>query len=274
MNLLGKESLMTSPVRRYTDEIHSQFSYWATWLPVSRLQLGDLGPIQNRVFSPQTSLAELDVPFDTTQRGKVLNFQHATRDGVQITFQSAAANQTIPQIPQGKAGVEVAFANTSGIVFVVKDGRERQIRNLDVIGQRLLELIQRGAVPREYALVTHVVDAVAATVLISSSSEAKVVMSADVDLKAGLLDLANAGVNFSRVSSKNMETELVADQGATPLFKLAGFKKGGWFWGSPTVAPLGFDTDDDPGELDELELTETDPDVDTDDSDAKIDIDS
>ena len=36
---------MTSPVRRCTDEIHSQFSYWATWLSTSRVRLGDLGPV-------------------------------------------------------------------------------------------------------------------------------------------------------------------------------------------------------------------------------------
>ena len=256
---------MTSPVRRYTDEIYGQFSYWATWLPTSRLQMGDLGPVQNRIFSPQTSLKELGVSFETTRDAKVLNLQHATQNGVQITFQAAAANQTIPQIPQGKAGVEVAFAQTSGIVFVVKDGRERRIRNLDAIGEKLLELIQRGDVAREYALVTHVVDATAATVLISSSSEAKFIVSADMDLKAGLLDLANGRMNFSRVSSKNMETELIADQGATPLFRLAGFKKGGWFWGSPKVAPLGFDADDDPGTLDQLAPHEMDPDEGIDD---------
>lgn len=261
---------MTHPVRRYTDEIHDEFSYWATWLPVSRLRLGDLGPVRNRVFSPQTSLAEHGVPFETTRRTESLDLQHASRDGVRITFQSAAASQAIPGIPQGRAGVEVAFAKTNGIVFVVRDGHERRIDHLDAIGQKLLELIQEGAVAREYALVTHVVDAAAATVLISGSSEAKFVTSADMDLTAGLLDLANAGLRFARVSSRNMQTELIADRGATPLFKLAGFKKGGWFWGTPKVAPLALDFDDDPGELVQLELAETDPEDDPDDLDAGI----
>ena len=81
-------------------------------------------------------------------------------------------------------------------MFVVKDGRERRIRNLDAVAQKLLELIQRGDVAREYAVVTHVVDAAAATILISSTSDAKFVASADMDLKAGLLDLANAGHEF------------------------------------------------------------------------------
>ncbi len=262
---------MTSPVRRYTSEIHDHFSYWATWLPTSQIQLGDLGIVQDRIFSPQTSLAELDVSFDATRGTEVLNLQHATNNGVRITFQSAAANQTIPQIPQGRAGVEVTFAKTGGVVFVVKDGRERRIRNLDAIAQKLLELIQRGYVDREYALVTHVVQAAAATILISSSSNAKFVTSADMDLNAGLLDLANANLTFSRISSKDLQTELVANQGATPLFKLAGFKKAGLFWGSPKVAPLGFDADDDPGELDELGPIETDPDLA--DGDAEVEID-
>ena len=61
---------MKSPVRRYTDEIHGQFSDRATWFPSSRIQLGDLGPVQNRVFSPQTSLEDLGVSFETTQRAK------------------------------------------------------------------------------------------------------------------------------------------------------------------------------------------------------------
>jgi hypothetical protein len=257
---------VTSSVRRYTDEIHSQFAYWAMWLPSSRVQLGDVGPVHNRVFSPQTSLTDLGVSFQTTRRTEMLNLQYATQSGVQMTFQSAVGNQAIPQIPQGKAGIEVAFGTTGGVVFVVKDGRERRIHDLDTIGRTLLELIQRGDIPREYALVTHVVEAVAATVLISSSSHAKFVVSADADFKTGLLDLANASLGLSRVSSKNMETELVADKGATPLFKLSGFKKNGWFWGSPTVAQLGFDSDDDPGELSELGLAETDPEADGGDS--------
>jgi hypothetical protein len=249
---------VTSSVRRYTDEIHSQFAYWAMWLPSSRVQLGDVGPVHDRVFSPQTSLTDLGVPFQTTRRAEILNLQYATQSGVQMTFQSAVGSQAIPQIPPGKAGIELAFGAAGGIVFVVKDGRERRIHDLDAISRKLLELIKQGDVPREYALVTHVVDAAAATVLISSSSNAKFIASADADFKAGLLDLANAGVGFSRVSSKDMETELVADKGATPLFKLAGFKKGGWFWGSPKVEQLGFESDDDPGELSELELAETD----------------
>ena len=255
---------MTSPVRRYTDEIHEQFLYWATWLPSSRVQLGDVGLLQNRVFSPQTNLKDLGVPFEATQRADSMNLQHASQRDVTVTFQLSGGAQAIPDVPRGKAGVEVAFSSASGVVFVVKDGRERRIRDLDLLGRQLLKLIEEGEVSREYAFVTHVVDAAAATVLISSSGAAKFVASANADFDAGLLDLANASVGVSRVSSRNLSTELVADRGATPLLKLAGFKKGGWFWGSPTVAPLGFDAGGDPGELGELELTDSDPATDDD----------
>lgn len=259
---------MSTPVHRYTEEVHGQFSYWATWLPTSRIRLGDLGLIQNRVFDPQTSLTALGVPFEVTDGSDSLNLQYATRNGVETTFQASASNQLIPQVPQGKAGVEVAFTTSNGLVFVVKDGRETRIADLDGINRELLKLIERGDVAREYALVTHVVEATAVTVLISSSSDAKLVVSADVDLNAGLLDLASVGVGLSRVSSKDMQTELVAAQGATPLFKLAGYKKGGWFWGSSKVAPLGFDADGDPGQLDELEPADTFSDEDASSVDA------
>jgi hypothetical protein len=249
---------MTSPVRQYTDEIHDEFSYWATWLPTSQLKLGDCGPVHDRVFSPESTLDALGVTFTATNKSGPLDFQHTSQNGVEYTFQLASANQTIPQIPQGKAGVEVSFSKESGIVFVVREGYERRIEDLASLAHTLMDLVMGGDLPREYAVVTHVIDAASATVLISSGSDAKFVASAEADLKAGLLDLANAKANFSRVAAKNLQTELVAADGLTPLFKLFGFKKNGWFWGSPKVAALGFDDDADPGDLAEIEPTETD----------------
>ena len=160
----------------------------------------------------------------------------------------------IPQIPQGNAGVQVDFGGTGGVVLVVREGREQRIENLDAVGAELLRLIREGRVAREYALVTHVVEATSMTALISSSGESSFVASAEADLTAGLLDLANLSGGLTRVSSSNLEVELVAQAHATPLCKLSGFKRRGWYRGTPRVMPLGFDSEDDPGSLDELLL--------------------
>ncbi len=249
---------MSQLVRRYTDEIHHHFSYWATWLPTSRLRTGDVGPLRQRVFEPQLNLEDLGVRLDVLQHAEPMDLQHKTANGVELTFQTRAGSQVIPQVPRGTAGVAVEFSSSGGVAFAMRRGRDRRIRNLDEVNREMLRLIKEGELPRDYAVATHVVDADAVTVLISSTGGARFVASAAVDLAAGLLDLANVSAGLSLVSSSHVETEIVASAGATPLLKLSGFKRGGWFWGSPKVTSLGFDTDDDPGTLDELSPDELD----------------
>ena len=70
---------MKSAIRRYTDEVHDHYSYWATWLPTSRVGLGDLGLVRKRVFEPQTNLEELGITFRPDAPRPALNLQHMAR---------------------------------------------------------------------------------------------------------------------------------------------------------------------------------------------------
>jgi hypothetical protein len=249
---------MSAPVRQYTAEIHAKLGYWASWLPTTPIRLGDCGRIRDREFSPETTLERLGVSFEMGEESEPLEIAYRSENAVDYKFQLAVGNQAIPEVPQGQAGVEISFSKENGVVFVVRDGRQRRIQDLDTLASDLESLIETGGMRREYAVVTHVVDAASASVLISSGGSGKFVASAQADLKAGLIELANGKAGFSRLVARNIGTELLAREGLTPLYKLFGFKKSGWFWGSPKAVPLGLTADSDPGALAELAPAESD----------------
>jgi len=250
---------MPTPVRQYTDEIHEALSYWATWLPGASIEVGDCGPVRDRVFKPEESLADYGIEFAVKAPGQPIDLQHASQGAVSYTLQLSGGNHTIPQIPPGKAGIELSFSREHAVAIVVRNAHEHRIERIGTLRRQLLDAVTRGDFPPEYAVVTHVVVAGSATVLISSAANAKFCASAEVDLKAGLLDLANAGLNLTRVAADKLQTEIVADEGLTPLFKLVGFKKNGLFWGSPRVEDLGYEDDSTPEDLGEIRPGDTDP---------------
>jgi hypothetical protein len=244
---------MAAPNRQYTDEIFEKFGYWATWKPNETIKLGDCGPVSNRVFSPEASLTkDFGIDFDTTTLGDPADLQYGSSDVVDYRIQLAGGNVVIPGIPQGKAGIEVNFSRENGIVFVLRSGRDRRIANIHSLRETLLARTTEASFPREYAVVTNLMHADAATILISSSAGARFAASAEADLSAGLVELANVMAGLTRVAAQGLQTEFFAQAGLTPLFKLAGFKKGGVFWGAPTFKNLEFAEDADPGDLDEI----------------------
>jgi hypothetical protein len=248
-----------SITEQYTDEIHQALKYWATWLPGTPLKLGDCGPVDGRVFTPEASLSDFGITFDVTRDTTGTDLQHASEGAVNYRVQLSGGTQLIPNVPQGSAGLEVTFAGERAVVFVVRDGLIDRIANVHALTGTLLSAIRSGDFPREYAVVTQLVTAGVATVLISNGNEAGFSVTAKADFTAGLLDLASAQAGLTRVSSHRIQTEVLAERGITPLFKLVGFKRQGVFWGRrEKVAALGFGDGPDVGDLSELAPADTD----------------
>jgi hypothetical protein len=222
---------MPQVAHQYTSEIHDELGYWATWLPSKQLHLGDCGRIRDREFTVEATLADFGIDFESVSDTNVASIQHATHGGVDWHVEAKGDNKSIPQIPQGSAGFIVDLSKGKALVLVVSGAVEERIADVPSIQKKLDELAASGDFDRELAVITHLVKADRATVLIASDSSGQIALSAEVDLTAGLLDLANANAGLSRVASSGLETEIVAEQGLTPLFKLMGFRRRGLFLG-------------------------------------------
>ncbi len=54
---------MGAVYQQYTEELHDKFGYLATWLPGTKLKLGDVGILKRDRFEFVTTLNDLGLPF-------------------------------------------------------------------------------------------------------------------------------------------------------------------------------------------------------------------
>lgn len=218
----------------YVRGIRDELEYWGTWSPQTHLALGDCGPVVNGIFQRQANIRDqFGIDFEELPSPVTGGWSFNSDRSASIDYQLAGGNQNIPEIPPSKAGLSITFNSDEAIVMAARGGKEGTIAN---IHQLKKDLIDRGArkgeqaFPRDFAVITTLITADATTVLVSHSKGGKYVVSAEADLKAGLVDLANASLNLSTAHTHNVRTELDAQEGTTPLFKALRLKRRWWKW--------------------------------------------
>lgn len=243
---------MKSQAERYIREMHSSLRYWATWVPSVEIKLGDFGPIDDWVFKPQGNVRDyLKFAVDPAPASGPIS--HTSDNAMSVSFQLQGGAQKIPQIPQGTAGIQIKFSRENAIVFAAVGAGHSRIANIFNLSRQVLDLIGQGTLPPDFVVVTEVVTAESATVLLSESDNSEYVASASADLKAGIVDIGNASLNITTQFTDKVQTDLVATNQVTPLFrgiKLRGFfrdRMGGLESAQPQEVPF---MDLDPDTLD------------------------
>jgi hypothetical protein len=225
---------MASAAQQYGREIHDDLEYWATWLPGSFVRLGDCGSIEDFRFTRRSSLPSFGIPVGQPVPRSRGHLVHESKDGVSIQFHGGAAGSLpgAPNLPGAAAGVTIAFASENGVVFAARDCKETEISEIDDLQTALRDAYANKGFPANYVVVTGVVEASAATILISSGKKASVTLSANVELTT-LADIARADAGISIASSSGLATQYVAEGELTPLFKIMGFRRH-WITRRPT----------------------------------------
>ncbi len=224
---------MAGIVERYVEEIAEQLKpYQATWAPATHLTLGDCGRIADGVFIREANVRHFGVDFDENPNPTTGRWVHKSSGSMTVTIQATGDAQKIPGVPQGKAGIEVSFSRKHAVVFLAPSGNETAIDNVVALKRELLAKALEGPLrerfPQDFAVVTHVVTADVATVLISEERDGKYVVTAEADFQAGLESLADASAEFTVATEHKVRTELRAETRATPLFRGFRLRRNGW----------------------------------------------
>ena len=221
---------MTSAGRLYTREMLSHLGYSATWLPTTPLKLGTVGTFDGEVFVPRFSIEqirEVEIPFSTVTDRTKDRIQFQSAKGVAVEIKSRGEVDTkYSHVPEAKAGLNVSFGGKGGLLFAAIDCCEDRIADQRGLERAILELHEMGEWRTKYVVVTHLVRARACTIFLASSAGAHVSIALEADMQAGTMDIANVELGLSVVFSKDMQTQIVAQQGLTPLFRGAKVKRG------------------------------------------------
>jgi hypothetical protein len=213
--------------KRYAQEITQGLQYLPTWLPMRSLSLGDVGVIRNNIFEPETNLSNLKIPFISSESRPTGSLRYNSHDGVSATFK---ASGTVPEagstLSISDAGVTVKFSRAQAIVFEAIGCSVEAISNIADLSQRLIWQYQESNWSSDLYVVTEIVRAEAATVLISTGNTAVVELRAGGSVGTTGISLADINAEFSIASTSGMGIEMVAQTGVTPLFKAGRIKPG------------------------------------------------
>jgi hypothetical protein len=211
---------MPSPHRQYTKELYDKFDYIATWLPTAPIKLGDVGIVAKSGFDQLTSLEKLDISFDVREGASIGQFSYATEGAVSVHFKAQGeVPPPLSQLMQAEAGVIIEMGRASATLFQAADARSRSIDDPASLGRRILDRYKLGEWDGHHFVVTEVMEAKAATILISSSADARVEFSVSGKATVGVLNLTDLDAGLRIEHKRNLHTEIVARGGLVPLFR-------------------------------------------------------
>ncbi|HEY6802408.1 MAG TPA: hypothetical protein VI306_02410 [Pyrinomonadaceae bacterium] len=218
---------MAKPWEQYTKEMFERFGYMATWTPGVQLELGDVGVVKDRLFTRITSLKNLGIDFNIREDVTEEEQKFASSSNVSILFKAAGTAPAVGSVlTQAQAGFSIEFKKSKATVYEAVGCVAPMIDDQVAVGKRILELNQHGDWNKDWAVVTELVKAKSATVLISNSSSAKIELSASGTV-TGVPNLGSVSAQFQLAFSKDMMTSLISQHGLTPLFKARAIKSNG-----------------------------------------------
>src|SRR5262245_37804738 len=215
-----EEMKMSKPWDLYVKEMTKRFGYMATWTPGVPIELGDVGVVRDNVFTRVTSLRSLDIPVEVRSDPTEESIDYSSSGSVSLTFKAAGqAPAAGSALVQAEAGLVIEFTRDGAVVFKAAGCVTPSIEDVEALKKQVLARYREGRWNKDWAVVTEVVRARAATILLSERRGARVEISARGKVDAGAIDLTNVDIGLTVVSKRDMETTLISQGGLTPLFK-------------------------------------------------------
>ena len=210
--------------RKYAEELRDETNYSPTWFPNVKIEVGAVCRLRNFQYEQVSDLASKGIPFQTVG-GPGADITYASSGVTSMSLSAGGATSgAASAVGDAGASAKIGFKKAGGIVFEATGCRSTRIKDLEAIGKKILDKHDAGEWDPDLVVVTEVISAQGATILISSADNASVDVSAHGNAVPSLGNLAKlaAGLQLSNENSigvKVMGSEL------TPLFRASGVKR-------------------------------------------------
>ena len=211
---------------QYHRELREQYSYTPTWIPILAVRLGDVGRLTGNGYERVASLANFDIDFDVRDDPSTGHLRYESKGAVM--WQTKAAGEAPVEgsvLAQAEAGVLLSFGRENAVFFEASGCVTASIDNQVTLGGEILERYQKQAWPKDHVVVTEVIRARHATVLISSSANAKAEFNVAANVSLADVSLTDVDAGIKLAGSRHVGTQIVAEASLTPLFKAKGVCK-------------------------------------------------
>ncbi|GHT79760.1 hypothetical protein AGMMS50262_23820 [Bacteroidia bacterium] len=240
---------MRSIAELYTDAMRQKYGMvYAAWKLGNHYELGDYGFLNDNVFERQGNVKQLGFDFeilkdpnpsDENYKSTGVNKNKITADG--STVVAANANAAV--------GFSIEFSNANTVFYEAMNVRTNKIDDVAKLGAEIKRIYSSGNEgengvkwDKKFAVITELDVADSATIILSNTQNAKIELRANANISVAQLNIADPKCGWDRTSETGLESYIIANEGATPLFKLMGLKKR--FLGAYIFKGQAFDKND------------------------------
>ncbi|MBO0950880.1 hypothetical protein [Fibrella forsythiae] len=232
---------MQGPQRQYTNEMHRKFGFFAIFTPGTPLALGDIGTFDKNQFKRISSLKEKfgiepKIRLDTTREDIDYQSEGSVTISAKLSGVAALPGSALRDID---AGIIVEFNKENSTVFRAKGVLTHSIEDTISLGEQIVQLFKDSKWDKSWTVITELIVADSATILISQSADSKIELKATAQVDAADFDIADASLDFKAVFQRSLETNIVAKSGLTPLFRTMKIKTP--IFSKPKFKTLGVD---------------------------------
>lgn len=233
---------MSSAAKSYVRQMAKHIHFYATWLPTAPLALGDYGLMEDKyLFRRLGNITELGVSFEELTDESQNEIDFKTSGAVSVSTNVSAKLPGVPNLPADLVNVETTvsfgFSQSNSVVFKANGVTNHTISRQPRLGRSVMELFSKGQWEKNWKVITGLVEADAATIIVAKSSSSELKLVAEGDVRA-VMDLANAGLGLTVAHESGMAFTSIARSGLTPLFQISGIKRK--IFSDPTFEPLAF----------------------------------
>jgi hypothetical protein len=205
---------MGSPVKLYQQEMHGKIGFFATWLPSSSIELGDIGVLEAGRFRRVGSLKELGISHPAVRTGQAEDMSYSAfakrSDGASLGAASV--------VPVAKAELSIQFSSEGGYIFEAIGIRQIEIEEKFALEASLLQAHEQGRWQKEWVVVDALYAAASATIIVSENSQSEIVLKASAAVPLGSLPLADPKLGLTVASSSGKLVHIIAANNLRPLY--------------------------------------------------------
>jgi hypothetical protein len=206
--------------------------YFATWLPSSNIELGDIGVLDAGRFRRVGSLKELGNKHPDVREGNPENVSYSAS----AKRNEGASGGASAPVVAGRAELSIKFTSQGGYVFEAISMRHVEIADRLALAESLLEAFKKGRWQEEWLLVESFYNAGSATIIVSEDTTSEVVLKASAAVPLGTLPLADPKLGLTVASSTGKVVHCVAANNLRPLYSCVKVRDP--LIGKPSVVPV------------------------------------